>query len=169
MRTGLSSGARLSFAALLILAASGSSLVAQVFLPSGGPDEWEEPFEPPPSLPEGLMGTMRPKPDAPSPQQINRIKDVFDAIQACWQPPGGSSFSGQEITLRLSFKRNGEVLGKPRITYYKAGAQPEQREAFTRSVQDAFERCTPLPFTESFGRAIAGRIFAFRFSDTRPM
>ncbi len=169
MRTSPSSGARRFFAAFLILAVSGSPAAAQELSPFGDSNEWQEPLEPPPSLPEGSIGTVRPRPDASTIRQVARIRDVFEALQACWQPPQGSGFSGQEITLRLSFKRNGEVLGKPHITYYKAGTQPDQREPFTRSVQEAFQRCTPLPFTESFGRAIAGRIFAFRFSDTRPM
>ena len=69
----------------------------------------------------------------------------------------------------MSFRRNGEVLGQPRITYYKAGTEPDQREPFTRSVREAFVQCTPLPVTESLGRAIAGRIFTFRFIDARPM
>jgi len=71
--------------------------------------------------------------------------------------------------LRIAFKRNGEVLGQPRITYYRAGTQAEQREPFTRSVREAFERCTPLPFTKGLGGAVAGRPFLFRFVDSRPM
>jgi hypothetical protein len=115
------------------------------------------------------MGTVRPRPGAPPVERVDRIAQVFQAIQSCWRPPAGSGYSGQEITLRISFKRNGEVLGQPRITYYKAGTQADQREPFTRAVREAFERCTPLPFTESLGRAIAGRIFAFRFVDAQPM
>jgi hypothetical protein len=129
-------------------------------------DGW---YEPPHSLPEGVQGVVRPNANVSSPSRINTLREVFQALQFCWSPPAGSGYSGQEITLRLGFKRNGEVLGKPRITYYKAGTQGEQREPFTRSVREAFERCTPLPFTESFGAAIAGRIFAFRFVDARPM
>ena len=32
-----------------------------------------------------------------------------------------------------------------------------------------FERCTPLPFTDSLCGAIAGRPFIFRFVDAQPM
>jgi hypothetical protein len=144
-------------------------LTAQGLSPFDDPDERQERLEPPNSLPEGLSGTVRPRTGASPVRRVNRIRDVFEALQACWRPPAGSGFSGQEITLRLSFKRNGDVLGQPRITYYKAGSQPELRDPFTRSVREAFERCTPLPFTESFGAAVAGRIFAFRFIDARPM
>ncbi|WP_134495585.1 hypothetical protein [Microvirga pakistanensis] len=162
-------GARTATAALLLATASVSVAAAQEDGPLGWRDEWYEPYEPPPSLPEGIQGVVRPDPNAAAPQRINTLREVFQALQACWRPPGGSGYSGQEITLRLSFKRDGAVLGKPRITYYKPGTEGEQREPFTRSVREAFERCTPFPFTESFGAAIAGRIFAFRFVDARPM
>jgi len=155
-------------AALLLATAFAAPLAAQDLAPLD-PDEWEEPYQPPPPLPEGLQGTLRRNPDAQDVERIERIAQVFQAVQSCWRPPSGGGYSGQEITLRLSFKSSGEVLGQPRITYYNRGTQPEQREPFTRAVREAFERCTPLPFTESFGRAIAGRIFSFRFVDAQPM
>jgi hypothetical protein len=169
MRLGHRTEARRWAVALLLVGAVASPLTAQGLLPFDDPDERQRRLERPPPLPEGLRGTVRPRADAPRVERIDRIAQIFQAIQACWRPPAGSGFSGQEITLRLSFKRNGEVLGQPRITYYKAGTEADQREPFTRAVREAFERCTPLPFTESFGRAIAGRIFAFRFVDARPM
>jgi hypothetical protein len=174
MRTWLSSKARRITAALLLAMTCAAPVIAQELLPQellpyDDPDEGLRQFEPPPSLPEGLMGTIRPKADAPKVERIDRINQIFQAVQACWQPPAGSGFSGQEITLRMSFKRSGEVLGQPRITYYKPGTQGDQREPFTRSVREAFERCTPFAFTESLGRAVAGRIFSFRFIDARPM
>ncbi|QFU18107.1 hypothetical protein GDR74_11055 [Microvirga thermotolerans] len=119
-------------------------------------------------MPESINGTIRPGEGQRAPR-IDNLTGIFRALQACWRPPAGSGFSGQEITLRIAFKRNGEVLGQPRITYYRPGSQPDQREPFTRSVQEAFARCTPLPFSDKLGAAVAGRIFTFRFSDTRPM
>ncbi len=172
MAFSLSYPARRAIAALLLLLAGASPVAAQGLSPfddPDDPDERQEQLEPPLSLPEGLGATIRPNPEARSVSRVNSIADVFAAIQACWRPPAGSGYSGQEITLRMSFKRNGEVLGQPRITYYKAGTVADQREPFTRSVREAFTRCTPLPVTESLGRAIAGRIFTFRFIDARPM
>jgi len=169
MRLCSSYGTRRITAVFLLSAAMAFPSAAQDYSPFTDPDERQEQLEPPPSLPEGLRGTVRPKSgDAPV-RHINTIREVFQVLGTCWRLPPGSGFSGQEITVRLSFKRNGEVLGQPRITYYKPGTQAEQREPFARSVREAFERCTPLPFTESFGAAIAGRIFAIRFVDSRPM
>jgi len=163
------SGARRTTAALLLFVALVAPLAAQEFLPFGDPDERQELLEPPLTLPESINGIVRRRDDALPVRRINRIGEVFQALQACWRLPAGSGFSGQELTLRLGFKRNGEVLGQPRITFYKAGSDRGQREPFTRSVREAFERCAPLPFTESFGAAVAGRPFTFRFVDARPM
>jgi len=157
------------FAVFLLLAAGASPVAARGSSPLGDPEEEQRQYEPLPSLPESLNGTVRPLEAAPEVKRIDRIRDVFLAIQACWRPPSGSGYSGQELTIRLSFKRNGEVLGQPRITYYRAGTDPEQREPFTRSVREAFVRCTPLPFTEALGSAVAGRPFVFRFVDSQPM
>ena len=171
MSLHLSSGARRLAVAFVLISICAPPLAAQDegFSPFGDPDERQEQLEPPQSLQDVPRGTVRPQGDGPRLSRIDRIRDVFRAIQACWQPPAGSGYSGQEITLRIAFRRNGEVLGQPRITYYKAGTQAEQREPFTRSVRQAFERCTPLPFTDRLGGAVAGRPFIFRFVDSRPM
>lgn len=168
MRRGLPSRARRAVVALLLAAVPLSAAAQEaIFLP--GRDEETEDREPLPSLPQGLTGTIRPLADSEPVRRIETIRGVFLAIQACWRPPRGSGYSGQELTIRMSFKRNGELLGQPRITYYRAGTSLEQREPFTRSVREAFERCTPLPFTEALGGAVAGRPFVFRFVDSRPM
>jgi len=168
MHCRLPSGSRRA-AALVLAAAMGSPAAAQdeFFGRFGDPDERQEQLEPPIPLPEGLRGTVRRRDDAVPLRRVDTIREVFQALEACWQVPVGRGYSGQEATVRLSFKRNGEVLGKPRIAYYRAGREENRREPFTRSVREAFERCTPLPFTEGLGRAVAGRIFAIRFVDTR--
>ena len=169
MRLRASSGTRRLAAALLLAAAPVLPAAGQGLFRLDDPDERQEQFEPPPSLPESLRGTIRPQADAAPLGRVDSIRDVFRTIQGCWRPPSGSGFSGQELTVRLSFKRSGDLLGKPRITYYRAGAQTERREPFATSVREALERCTPRPVTEGLGRAIAGRIFAIRFIDSRPM
>ncbi len=53
---------------------------------------------------------------------LNTIAEVFAALEACWIPPGlEQARAGMQITVMLSFKRNGELLGKPRITYETPG------------------------------------------------
>jgi hypothetical protein len=122
--------------------------------------------EPPPPLPQQLGGIVRPRRIA-GPSQVERIADVFSAMSSCWVLPGDPTPTGQELTLRLAFKRNGDILGRPRITYYKSGANPDDRKPFTDSVLAALDRCLPLPFSPGFGAAVAGRPFVLRFVDAR--
>jgi len=128
-------------------------------------DSEDSPFlQEPPTLPQTKNGVIRPG-DQPRLERVDRITEVFRALQACWKPPAGGGYSGQELTVQFAFKRSGEVLGKPKITYYKAGTAPDQREAFADAVRATFVNCTPLPFTEKLGAAIAGQLFTIRFID----
>jgi hypothetical protein len=157
-------GARLS--ALFLAAVLAGPATAQEEGPFGDPDERQQQLEPSPSLPQSFNGIIHPgEAPAPAPAVVATLRDVGRAIQACWQPTG-VPYSGQEITILVSFKRNGEVLGKPRITHYRAGEQnAANREAFSQAVRDAFARCSPLPFSAGLGAAVAGRPFTFRFID----
>jgi hypothetical protein len=126
------------------------------------------PLDPPLALPQQLNGTIRGSSPVAEVARVDRIRDVFPAIRACWRPPAsGEGPTGLQVTVRLSFKRSGEVLGKPQITYFKAGGERHFQERFAASVMSAFAQCTPLPFTAALGSAIAGRPFTFRFIDDR--
>jgi hypothetical protein len=114
-------------------------------------------------LPRSFNGVIRPGAGEPVPARLDTLRDIGRAIRACWRP-GGAQNSGQEVTIRISFKRTGEVLGQPRITHYRAGRNGD-RDAFTGAVRDALTRCTPIPVSPSLGAAIAGRLFTFRFVD----
>jgi len=162
MRSRRSGGAWIS--AFLLCMVAAAPALAQVE-PFGDPDGYWERFEEPPSLPQSFNGIIRPRTDEEPPKLVNTLSDIGKAMQACWQP-GGVRYSGQEVTIRLSFKRNGEVLGKPMITHYRAGEpDAENRQAFTQAVREALVRCSPMPFSESLGAAVAGRLFTFRFID----
>ena len=126
------------------------------------------PFDPPPALPQQLNGIVRSAAPVTEDARIDGIAGVFRAIRACWRPPAsGEGPTGMQVTVRVSFKRSGEVLGRPRITYYKAGGDRAFQDRFADSVFSAFERCTPLPLTAALGSAIAGRPFTFRFVHDR--
>jgi hypothetical protein len=143
-------------------------VLAQGRDPFGDPDERWERLEPPSALPQSHNLLIRPGPEGTGPSRIDTLREVGQAIRACWRR-SGEAYSGQDVTVRVSFKRNGEVLGKPMITHYGAGrSDAETRRDFTQAVQDAFVRCSPMPFTPRFGAAVAGRPFTFRFVDTPP-
>ena len=106
------------------------------------------------------------KPQAP----LNSLKDIGAALQACWVPPPmDQSRPGMQITVLMSFRRNGELFGQPRITFESAGASDDERLAYRIAVAQMLQRCAPLPFTEALGNAMAGRPFRMRLIDERKL
>lgn len=100
--------------------------------------------------------------------KLNTIRDMFAALRACWVPPPATEARpGMQMSVRLAFKRNGEMIGTPRVTYATPGAPREVRDAYHQAITAALERCTPLPFTSAMGGAIAGRPIAIRYVDNR--
>jgi len=162
MRSLRSHGARA--AALLLCLGSAAPALAQAGLFEES-DAYRERLEPP-SLPQSFNGIIHPPSGEEVPERVDTLNDITRAMQACWRPTG-VRYSGQSVTIRLSFKRNGEVLGKPMITHYREG-EPDaaNRQAFTQAVREALVRCSPMPFTDKLGAAVAGRPFTFRFVDS---
>jgi hypothetical protein len=97
------------------------------------------------------------------PEQLDSLKDVFAKLFSCWQPPPASRANPMDITVIVSFNREGAILGHPRITYETASAGDNDRIAYRTAVMETLQRCTPLPFTEGLGGAIAGRPLAVTF------
>ena len=97
------------------------------------------------------------------PQQLDTIKDVFARLFSCWKPPPLSEANPIDITVVVSFNREGAILGHPRITYESEHASDNDRLKYRMAVMETLQRCTPLPFTEGLGGAVAGRPFAVPF------
>ena len=98
----------------------------------------------------------------PSNNLIKRVRELHAALRACWVPPG-LAHENMTISVRLSFKQNGEILGAPRITYTSLGISEDERQAYRAAVDETLARCTPLPFSHAFGGVIAGRPIYVRF------
>jgi hypothetical protein len=99
---------------------------------------------------------------------LNTLREVFAALRACWIPPArDEARRGMQMSVRFSFKRNGEIIGKPRMTYVSPDAPEEARKVYREAVAAAITRCTPMPFTKGLGGALAGRPIAIRFTDNR--
>ncbi|WP_154071629.1 hypothetical protein [Bradyrhizobium lablabi] len=104
-----------------------------------------------------------------APAQVNTIQDVFTKLGTCWKPPPPSRANPDiDITVIVSFKRSGEILGHPKITYESEKATDNDRVEYRIAVMEALQRCTPMPFTESMAGAVAGRPFAVRFYNHKP-
>lgn len=103
------------------------------------------------------------------PAQVNTIADVFAKLRTCWKPPPASRASpGIDITVVVSFNREGNILGHPRITYESEQATDNDRLMYRIAVMEALQRCTPMPFTEGMAGAVAGRPFAVQFHNRKP-
>jgi hypothetical protein len=104
------------------------------------------------------------KPD----HDLNTIADLFAALRACWQPPGADGMSpGMQMSVRLSFKRDGDAFGMPRLTYATRGVSSQTKETYRDAITASLARCTPLPLTKGLGGAIAGRPINIRYVDDR--
>ena len=144
--------------------------------PDLGPD-YEPPYVPEPSpapgpapYPQGFALDVPIKPGSQGEtgqlptRPLNRYREVADALAQCWNPPADfDDHPWSQVTLRVSFKRDGSINGTPRIPYAAEGLTETARSDLTRSLTSALQRCTPLPLSPSLGGAIAGQVFALRF------
>jgi hypothetical protein len=98
---------------------------------------------------------------------LNTLTDIRDAVRGCWKWPSLSEIrQGMELTIRLSFKRSGEIFGA-KLTYESRDVSDDERRMYYGVLLEALKLCSPVPVTDSLGGAIAGRPFTFRFKDTR--
>jgi hypothetical protein len=100
---------------------------------------------------------------------VDTIGDMFAALRACWVPPPKTEAQhGMQYTVRFAFKRDGEMIAPPFVTYASRDvATDDIRNVYHDAVQEALDRCTPLHFTDGMAGAIAGRPIAVRFVDDR--
>jgi hypothetical protein len=106
------------------------------------------------------------KPD----HDLDTIGDLFAALRSCWSPPpADSAREGMQITVRFSFKRSGEIIGAPRMTYAAAGVSTDIRATYLKAINASLDACVPLKFTGGLGGALAGRPIAIRYVDNREL
>jgi len=104
------------------------------------------------------------RPKAP----VNNLNELMAAFAACWSPPPlDPARQPVDLTFQVSFKRSGELFGKPRVIQFARGITPEERVRYFTAVAEAVDRCSPMPFTESMGGAVAGRTLRVNFIDAR--
>jgi hypothetical protein len=102
-------------------------------------------------------------PASAQPEQLDTLKDIFVRLHSCWKPPPLSQANPIDITVVVSFNRQGAILGHPKITYESEHANDNDRLKYRIAVMETLQRCTPLPFTEGLGGAVAGRPLAVPF------
>jgi hypothetical protein len=99
---------------------------------------------------------------------LETVREIHAALRACWVPPQEAAQGKIQVTVRLSFKRNGEVLGAPLIVYENRNASEDERNAGRRAVAATLQRCSPLPLSAALGNIIAGHPINVRLGDGWP-
>jgi hypothetical protein len=99
---------------------------------------------------------------------VDNLRELFTRLGRCWRPPPALSANPIDITVLVSFKRSGDILGHPRITFESEQATDNDRLLYRVAVMEALQRCTPIPFTAGMAGAIAGRPITIRFHNRKP-
>ena len=118
--------------------------------------------------------TVPPKDDAAKyvrpDHDLDTIGDLFAELRSCWSPPpADAAREGMQMSVRFSFKRSGEIIGAPRLTYATAGVSADIRETYLKAINASLDACAPLKFTGGLGGALAGRPIAIRYVDNREL
>lgn len=101
---------------------------------------------------------------------LDSIGDLFAALRSCWSPPPpDSAREGMQMSIRFSFKRTGEIIAAPRVTYATAGIPSDTRATYLKAINASLAACMPLKFTSGLGGALAGRPIAIRYVDNRDL
>ena len=101
---------------------------------------------------------------------LDNIGDLFAALRSCWSPPAADTArEGMQMSVRFSFKRTGEIIATPRVTFATAGVAADTRATYLKAITSSLDACLPLKFTDGLGGALAGRPIAIRYVDNREL
>ena len=126
---------------------------------------------------ENLQLTIMSKPDNKDSEKyvkpdhdLDTIGDLFAALRSCWTPPPeNEAREGMQVSVKFSFKRDGGLIGPPRVTYATDGVPAQTRDIYFGAIKEALNGCTPLTLSRGLGGAIAGRPIMIRYVDNRPL
>jgi hypothetical protein len=92
----------------------------------------------------------------------NTLPELWRELSACVKAPSDSA--GSELTIVFALKRDGSLLGKPRITHSHLLGDANAQRAFVANAIGALAKCLPLSLTDDLGGAIAGRPLSIRIA-----
>ena len=95
--------------------------------------------------------------DAPA----NTLRELFGKLNHCLMTPKGNI--GSELTIVFSLRRDGALLGKPKITFAKLPGDVSDQRKFAEGAETAFDKCLPVAISDGLGGAIAGQPLPMRF------
>jgi hypothetical protein len=101
---------------------------------------------------------------------LDTIGDLFAALRSCWSPPpADAARADMQMTVRFSFKRSGEIIAAPRMTFATTGVSADTRATYLKAIDTSLNACVPLKFSDGLGGALAGRPIAIRYVDNREL
>jgi hypothetical protein len=101
---------------------------------------------------------------------LDNIGDLFAELRSCWSAPAPDvAREGMQMSVRFSFKRSGEIIAAPRLTYSTSGVSADTRATYLNAINTSLDACMPLKFTGGLGGALAGRPIAIRYVDNREL
>jgi hypothetical protein len=118
--------------------------------------------------------TVPSKDDVPKYQKpdhdLDTIGDLFAELRSCWSPPpADTAREGMQMSVRFSFKKSGEIIASPRVTFATSGVPADTRDTYLKAITASLDACMPLKFTGGLGGALAGRPIAIRYVDNRDL
>ena len=118
------------------------------------------------SVPARADAAKYQKPD----HDLDTIGDLFAALRSCWSPPpADDAREGMQMSVLFSFKRSGEIIAAPRVTYSTRDVPQQTRDLYRKAITTSLDACVPLKFTAGLGGALAGRPIMIRYVDNRDL
>src|ERR1700719_5322120 len=74
---------------------------------------------------------------------VSRVHGIATGIAACWRPP----HDDDQVTVSISFTREGAVIGEPRIVFVRSSGGRADDAALADSMMAAIRDCAPLHFS----------------------
>ena len=90
----------------------------------------------------------------------NTLSELWRSLVTCIRVPNESV--GSEVTIVFALKRDGSLLGRPRITHSHLVGDADAQQAFVAEAIAAIAKCLPMNVTDALGGAIAGRPLSVR-------
>lgn len=99
-------------------------------------------------------------------QVLTETRQIGPYLRRCSMPPAGKPPEiAAEITIAFALRRDGSVVGEPRIVYLSPEIPEGWQEAYRLSALKMLDICTPAPLSPALGAAMAGRQQRLRLID----
>jgi hypothetical protein len=93
---------------------------------------------------------------------LENVSEIGPALIQCWHPPAAPD--GSAVTLRFGFRRDGSLMGAPRVTYIGVEGGAMLQRAFADSAIRAIEQCSPIELSPRFAATIGGKVYVMQFA-----